>query len=241
MAGYTGGISGASCRRDNTYREKLNMYDIILFDLDGTLTDPGLGITNAVMHALKRYGLAIPPREELYSFIGPPLWEMFQEYCHFSKEEAEQAVEYYREYYRETGIFENRVYDGIRELLIQLQEAGKSIYLATSKPEVFARRILEHFDLAKYFTVITGCELDGHRVKKAEVIEYALEQGKVTDFTKAVMIGDREHDIFGAKQVGIDSIGVLFGYGSEEELKKAGADYIAPDPKTIGEIIMGAS
>lgn len=213
-------------------------YDYLLFDLDGTLTDPAIGITNSVRYALKKYGIEVGDRSELYKFIGPPLWDSFEKYCGFSRAEAQNAVEFYREYFREKGMFENLVYNGIEDLLGLLKANGKILIVATSKPEVFAKQILEHFDIAKYFTYIAGSNLDGTRVKKGEVIRYALESCKVGDLSKAVMIGDREHDIIGAKEAGIDSIGVLFGYGDRNELEKAGADFIADTVADIGRILL---
>ncbi len=208
------------------------MYDIILFDLDGTLTDPGLGITNSVAYALKRYGIEVEDRKSLYSFIGPPLSDSFMKYYGFSEEKAMEAIGVYREYFREKGLYENEVYEGIRELLEKIKSSGRKIVLATSKPEEFSVRILEHFDLTKYFHVVAGASMDEKRNKKGDVIRYAMEKGGFTA-DKAIMIGDREHDIFGAKENGMPSIGVLYGYGSEEELKNAGADYIA---KTVEDI-----
>jgi phosphoglycolate phosphatase len=214
-------------------------YDTILFDLDGTLTDPGIGITNSVMHALNKYGIDVCDRSALYKFIGPPLLESFERYYGFSEAEAKKAVEYYREYFTVTGILENILYDGVDQLLYQLKNSGKTLILATSKPEVFAKRILEHFQLAQYFTYIAGSELDGSRVKKQEVIRYALEHCGVTDPSKAVMIGDREHDIFGAKACGLSAIGVLFGYGGRAELERAGADIIVETVTDIGQVLLG--
>jgi phosphoglycolate phosphatase len=215
-------------------------YKYILFDLDGTLTDPAIGITNSVMHALKKYGIEVSDRSELYKFIGPPLYESFELYYGFSREESKKAVEYYREYFSEKGLLENSVIDGIEELLGMLRNSGKTLIVATSKPVVFARRILEHFGLDKYFEAVYGSELDGTRVKKPEVIEYALQQCNIADRSQAVMVGDREHDVMGAREAGIDSIGVLFGYGSRDELEKAGADYIAATVSDIGRITLGS-
>lgn len=212
------------------------MYDIILFDLDGTLTDPGLGITNSVAYALKRYGIEAENRESLYSFIGPPLKDSFMKYYGFSEEKAMEAIEVYREYFREKGLYENEVYDGIRELLEKIKQSGRRIVLATSKPEEFSIRILEHFDLIKYFHVVAGASMDEKRNKKGDVIRYAMEKGGFTA-EKAIMIGDREHDIFGAKENGLPSIGVLYGYGSEDELRLAGADYIAEGVNDIYGIL----
>ncbi len=215
------------------------MKEYILFDLDGTLTDPGLGITNSVIHALKKFNITPPKNEELYCFIGPPLIDSFMKYYSLTKEEAVKAVEYYREYYVPTGMFENAVYEGIDELLDGLTKSGRKVYLATSKPEVFAVQILEHYNLAKYFTFIGGSTLDETRTNKADVITYVLENAGITDKDKVIMVGDRHHDITGAVKNGLQSIGVLFGYGDEEELRSSGATYIAEDVDTLRKIISG--
>ena len=204
-----------------------NMYDYLLFDLDGTLTDPAEGITNSVIYALKKWGIEVEERSELYCFIGPPLSASFKKYYGFSESDALKCVDYYREYFRDCGIFENKVYDGIPELLEKLKKSGKILILATSKPEVFAKQILDHFDLTQYFDFIAGASMDESRNKKADVIRYALEMAKVTDLSRAVMIGDREQDITGAKLNSLDSLGVLYGYGDREEHLSAGATYIA--------------
>lgn len=211
-------------------------YQYYLFDLDGTLTDSGMGITNSVKHALKKYGIEEQNMEILKKFIGPPLAESFQKYYGFSEEESRRAIGYYREYYQKDGIFENEVYDGIPELLETLKGAGKTLIVATSKPELFAEQILEHFKLAPYFDCIAGASMDESRVDKAEVIAYALKKYGTEAKEGMVMIGDREHDIIGAKKNGLDSIGVLFGYGSREELEKAGADHIVETPGEIAAI-----
>ncbi len=216
----------------------MRKYDVILFDLDGTLTDPGLGITNSVAHALNKYGITVNDRKELYKFIGPPLHESFEKFYGFSRKKAMQAVEYYREYYKVKGIYENSVYDGIENLLVKLKERGKKIVLATSKPEVFAREILRHFSLDKYFFYAAGSNLDGTRTNKAEVIDYALSACEVCDKSTVVMIGDREHDIIGANKNGIESLGVLFGYGNRKELEAAGATYIAERVEDIEKILL---
>lgn len=208
------------------------MYDVILFDLDGTLTDPGLGITNSVAYALERYGIEVENRESLYPFIGPPLADSFMKFYGFDSEKAMDAITVYREYFRDRGIFENEVYEGVRELLENIKASGRKTVLATSKPEEFAVRILEHFDLAKYFDVVAGASMDEKRNKKGDVIKYAMEKGAFRS-ENAVMIGDREHDIFGARENGLDSIGVLYGYGSRQELENAGADYIAESVQDI--------
>lgn len=213
-------------------------YSTFLFDLDGTLTDPGIGITNSVMHALKKYGISVDDRRSLYKFIGPPLSESFSRFYGLSDSEAKKAVDYYREYYRVTGIYENTLYDGIPALLQRLKDKGRQLLVATSKPEVFALEVLEHFKIAHYFDVIGGSELDGRRVNKDEVIRYVLNRSGITDLAGTVMVGDREHDILGAKKTGIDSVGVLFGYGSRDELETAGANYIAETVSGLDDILL---
>ena len=214
------------------------MYQYILFDLDGTLTDPGIGITNSVMYALKKFQIEVEDRTTLFKFIGPPLKASFEKYYGFSKEESELALQYYREYFRPKGLYENQVYKGVRELLTDLKSRNKTLILATSKPEEFAIEILRHFDLYKYFDFVAGATMDSSRVKKADVILYALQSYEVSDLSSAIMIGDREHDILGAKQVGLDSIGVLYGYGDYEELKSAGVTYIVENTEDILKIIL---
>ena len=209
------------------------MYDIILFDLDGTLTDPGIGITNSVAHALAHWGIENTDRTELYKFIGPPLSDSFMRYYGFTEEDAIHAIAVYREYFSVKGLYENEVYPGIPELLESLKAQGKTVVLATSKPEKFAVEILRHFGLYDYFDIIAGASMDESRNKKADVIAYAISQMKNPDLSRMIMIGDREHDILGAKQIGIDSIGVLYGYGDRAEHEKAGATYIAEKVKDI--------
>lgn len=185
---------------------------------------------------MRRYHIEEQDEETLRKFIGPPLAESFQRYYGLSAEEAKRAIEYYREYYTAGGMFENKVYEGIPELLEGLKAAGKTLIVATSKPELFAEQILEHFDLARYFDCIAGASMDEVRVNKDEIIDYALDKCGIKDKRQMVMIGDREHDIFGAKRNGLASIGVLFGFGSREELESAGADYIVETPEEIAEI-----
>lgn len=213
------------------------MYKYILFDLDGTLTDPGIGITNSVMYALEKFGIEVSDRASLYKFIGPPLLDSFQNYYGFTKEESELALKYYREYFKPHGLYENEVYNGVEDLLKNLKAKGKTIIVATSKPEEFAVEILKHFNLYQYFDFVGGASMDEKRVKKADVIAYALEKCNVVDLSSVVMIGDREHDVYGAKQIGVDSIGVLYGYGDYEELQKAGADHIVSTPEEILSVI----
>ena len=215
------------------------MYNYILFDLDGTLTDPGLGITNSVMYALKKFNIDVEERASLYKFIGPPLMDSFKMFYGFSEEDSELGVKYYREYFKERGLYENEVYDGIEELLKALKDQNKSLIIATSKPEEFAVEIVKHFHLDQYFDFVAGATMDSSRSKKADVIEYAIKNCNITDLSSAIMIGDREHDILGAKQVGLDSIGVLFGYGNYAELEAAGATHIVEKPADILQIVAG--
>ena len=213
-------------------------YQYILFDLDGTLTDPGTGIINSVLHALRYFGIEGDP-EFLRRFIGPPLIDSFMKYYGFDEKKARAAVEYYREYYREEGIFENLLYPGIPELLQTLTDQGKQLALATSKPTTFARRILTHFQIDHYFAeeLIIGSFLDGRRTAKAEVIAAALAL-LPPEKEQAVMVGDRKFDIEGAQANGIASIGVTYGYGELAEIELAGPTHIAHtvlDIKTLLE------
>lgn len=209
-------------------------YKYVIFDLDGTVTDSAIGITNSVAYALKRWNIEVEDKSELNCFVGPPLAQSFEKYYGFSKEQALEAVEEYRVYYRDRGIFENLVYPGIPELLAELRARGKKVVLATSKPEYFAKQILDHFDLAKYFDFAAGATMDSSRTKKGLVIKYALSELGVTDMSECVMVGDRDQDVNGARENGIDCIGVLYGYGGIEELTSAGAAYIA---ETVEDIL----
>lgn len=213
------------------------MYGVVLFDLDGTLTDPGIGITNSVAYALRKWGIEPPPRTELFKFIGPPLADSFSKFYGFSPEDAEKSVEYYREYFRDRGLYENEIYPGAEAMLKALKAGGRKVVLATSKPEEFAKRILEYFHIDGYFDFVAGASMDSSRNKKGDVIAYALRDAKITDLKNVVMVGDREHDILGARENGLDCIGVLFGYGSREELKAAGATHIAEKMEDILKII----
>ena len=210
----------------------------ILFDLDGTLTDPMVGITKSVQYALKHYGIEEPDLEKLTPFIGPPLKDSFMKYYGFSEEQAVQAIGCYREYFAVTGIFENQVYEGIPKMLKTLKTAGKKLFVATSKPEEFAIQILEHFHLQTYFDFVGGASMDEARVKKEEVIAYVMKTVGMTDVREAVMVGDREHDILGAKNHGMDSVGVLFGYGSRQELTNAGATHLVESVQALEALLL---
>lgn len=211
------------------------MSQVILFNLDGTLTESGEGIINCVQYALEKLGKKEEHPENLQCFIGPPLKEQFMKYAGLSEEEGEKAVVYYRERYTTTGIFENRLYPKIPELLELLKINNKILAVASSKPEVYVKQILEHFQIADYFTVIVGSELDGRRTEKAEVIEEALRRMHLEEERdKVLMVGDRSHDVQGAISCGLQCIGVAYGYGSREELEKAGAVYIADSVEDLG-------
>lgn len=209
----------------------------LLFDLDGTLTDPGEGITNSVMYALKKFGIKVEDRRELYPYIGPPLTDSFMRYHGLSPLQAEQALGYYREYFSVNGMFENIPYEGISALLEDLQKQGYTLLVATSKPEEFTVQILQHFSLDRYFAFVAGNTLDESRPTKASVIAYLRDKFPDIGAENALMIGDRKYDIEGAKQHGLSSVGVLYGYGSREELEQAGATALAGDlDELAGEI-----
>lgn len=212
-------------------------FQALLFDLDGTLTDPFEGITNSIVYALCKFGIKVEDKRPLAAFIGPPLVQSFCEFCGFSRNDALKAVEYYREYFAEKGIFENTVYDGVLPMLKALKSRGNRLYVATSKPEVFAGRIVRHFGMTGFFDGVAGATLDTTRNEKADVIAYALRTYAIAA-DSALMIGDRMHDILGAKANGLRSMGVLYGYGSKEELCKAGADMIADSPQRIIELLL---
>jgi phosphoglycolate phosphatase len=206
--------------------------DPILFDLDGTLTESGPGIMSSVRYALAKMGEPALDDEQLRRFIGPPLLDSFRDFCGFDPAEVAVAIAAYREYYATDGQYENSVYDGIPELLAGLRTAGRTLAVATSKAEVYAASILEHFALTEYFSTIVGSELDGRRTAKSDIITEALDRlGRPASGT--VMIGDRSHDVRGAVTVGVGSIGVLWGYGDDAELTAAGADALAATPAEL--------
>lgn len=211
-----------------------------IFDLDGTITDSCPGILNAIRYALQKHGMKEPSQQIMRSFIGPPLCRHFQEVFGLTDEEGAEMVSSYREYYAVKGIFENSVYPGVEELLEKLKDAGVKVLMATSKPEKYALMIAEHFGFAQYFDFIGGSCMDGSRTDKNEVIEYVLRKAHISERERnqVVMIGDRYHDIQGARAAGIHSIGVLYGYGSRDELEKAGAERIAENPENIKKIIL---
>ena len=216
------------------------MFDFILFDLDGTLTDPKVGITTCVQHALKHFGIEEPDNDKLTPFIGPPLLDSFAKYYGMGEADCQRALHEYRVYFRERGMFENALYPQTVWLLQQLCAAGKHLVLATSKPEEFAEQILAHFDLRQYFDCVAGASMDETRSKKSDVIAYALQKTGITA-QSAVMVGDRLHDVEGAAKHGLPSVGVLWGYGDEEELRRAGANRIARDMKQLLTILTAPS
>ncbi len=198
------------------------MYRAILFDLDGTLTQSGEGITKSVQYALEKLGKPEPDLKKLEVFVGPPLLQQFMKYAGLDEETAVKAVEYYRERYTDVGIFENRPYPGVEEMLEGLKRKGYILAVASSKPERFVRRILDHFHLTGYFQEIVGSEMNGGRTSKAEVIEEALSRLHMSGCRKdVIMVGDKEHDVLGAREAGISCVAVSYGYGTEEELKNA--------------------
>ncbi|AQR95037.1 HAD family hydrolase [Clostridium saccharoperbutylacetonicum] len=215
-----------------------NKFEYILFDLDGTITDSGEGITKSVQYALKAFGIEVENIKELNKFIGPPLKDSFKRFYNFEDEKAELGLRKYREYYADKGIYENSLYDGIVEVLDKLKENNKKIILATSKPEVYAKEILKYFKIDEYFTFVGGADFEETRVSKGDVIKYALKEAQVSDLSKTIMIGDREHDIIGAKENNIKSIGVLYGYGDVIELTQARADHIIKNVDELIDIIL---
>ena len=206
--------------------------DAIYFDLDGTLTDPKPGITRSIQYALQRLDHpTMPTEDELTWCIGPPLRASFVRLLG-AETSADLAVSYYRERFSDIGLYENGVYDGIGEVLTSLCASGHRLFVATSKPHVFAERIIDHFGLRDHFERVFGSELDGTRVDKSHLLEYALKQASV-DQSKTLMIGDRSHDMVGAKNNGMKGIGVLYGYGSRDELLEAGAQHVCATPGAI--------
>jgi len=213
-------------------------YKNLLWDLDGTLTDPAVGITTAAQQALRRCGIEAADRTELTDFIGPPLTEAFREMYGFTEERAREACGYFREYYNVKGLYENRMYEGIDRLLDSLAAEGMNLYVATSKPSPIAQMVLEHFDLARRFLFIGSDTADHRRPDKAAVIKYVMRENGIGQ-EGTVMIGDRKHDIIGARSTGIDSIGVLYGYGSREELESHGATHVSATVEELGRLLLG--
>ncbi|MGD8191898.1 HAD family hydrolase [Brevibacillus ginsengisoli] len=198
----------------------MNNYKVVLFDLDGTLTDPKIGITKSVQYALEKMGIVESDLDKLEPFIGPPLHESFAEFYSFDEEQTKLAIEFYRERYKDKGMFENVLYQGIPQLLEELKKQQKVLIVATSKLTVFSEKILQHFNIDQYFDLIVGSNLDGTRASKTEIIQHILNEMKDYERQDFIMIGDRKYDIIGANNTGIDSIGVTYGYGSMDELRQ---------------------
>ncbi|HEX8036510.1 MAG TPA: HAD family hydrolase [Ktedonobacterales bacterium] len=218
--------------------ETAHKYELILFDLDGTLTDPKPGITRAVQYALARYDISVADLDSLTPFIGPPLHHSFARYYGFDARQAREAVTFYREYFTDTGIYENSVYPGIPQLLERLSTAERRLIVATSKPTIYAQRIIEHFQMHAYFTDVVGSDLNLTRTDKAEIIADILTAYPDVAREAIVMIGDREHDIIGARAHDLDAIGVTYGYGSLAELQAAGATSIAGSVTELASLLI---
>ncbi|MBO4411816.1 MAG: HAD-IA family hydrolase [Lachnospiraceae bacterium] len=212
------------------------MAQYCLFDLDGTLTDSGLGITGSAQYALRQIGIDVPNRSDLNFCVGPPLLEVLTGHFGVDPETAEFAYKAYRAHYREYGLFENEVYPGIPELLETLKARGKTLVVATSKPTEVARIILEHFGLLQYFDAVYGSE-PPVRYAKPDVLRYAMEMMNAEDLSEIMMIGDRKYDVEGARAVGVQCIGVTYGYGSREELIEAGADIVVDTPAEVADYV----
>lgn len=214
-------------------------WDVVLFDLDGTLTDSGLGVGNGVLYALEQLGKPEPEPALLRKYLGPPLWISFRDYAGLDEAETKLAVEHYRKYYDETGAYENKVYEGIPELLTELNRQEKRLAVATSKVDYAAVNILRHFNLDHHFEVIAGGDEHGHaRGTKALVIEHALNELRMCDGTSVVMIGDREHDVHGAAEHKIPAIGVTWGYAADGELAHAGAIEVVGSVDQLSELLL---
>ncbi len=218
------------------------MYNYILFDLDGTLTDPKEGITKCVQYALAACGIDEPDLDNLLSFIGPPLVDEFMRVYGFSREKAEFALAKYRERFPVKGLYENKIYPGAAQMLATLKQSGRKIALATSKPQPYAEKILENFKIKDYFDVIVGATFDSKRNDKADVVAEVLKQFGITDADKAsvIMVGDRKHDVLGASKNGIKTVGIRLGYAELGELEEAGAIYIAEDIADLENYLLNA-
>ncbi|MBQ8960622.1 MAG: HAD-IA family hydrolase [Ruminococcus sp.] len=213
----------------------MSRYRVLLFDLDGTLTDSAPGIVNCARYALAEMGL--PEPEDLMCFVGPPLYVSFPKFCGLDEAQTKEAIRLYRERYATIGLFENGVYPGIPEMLMRLKNSGKRLFAATSKPEKFARQIMDRYGLSQFFEFIGGAALDGSRDDKNDVIDYVLETAGITDRSQVIMIGDREQDVLGAEKCGIPCMGVLWGYGSREEL--SASSLLAETPSEAADILLG--
>lgn len=215
-------------------------YKVILFDLDGTISDPKTGITRSVQYALQKMNSVVPDVDDLEGFIGPPLQVSFADYFKFDENQTNKAIEFYRERFKEKGMYENELYSNVPLLLHSLKEQGLNLVVATSKPTVFAEQILKHFEIDHYFDLVVGSNLDGTRTSKTEIIQYILDAYKPYKLEDFIMIGDRKHDIEGANNNGIVSIGVTYGYGTFEELSNSKPTYIVESVEQLKGILMGS-
>lgn len=198
------------------------MYKAFFFDLDGTLTESGEGITKSVQYALEKIGKPEEDLEKLKVFVGPPLMEQFMKYAGVDEATGRKAVEFYRERYEVKGIYENHPYESVEEMLQELKRKGYILAVASSKPEYYVTQILDYFKLSSYFDVVVGSEMNGARTSKSEVIEEALKRINMSDKRNEVlMVGDKEHDVLGARAAGLDCVAVAYGYGTQEELTEA--------------------
>jgi len=214
-------------------------YDAVLFDFDGTVADTGEGIFNGVYHVLASKGIEPPEPEKMRYFIGPPLHDSFKTVLGFDDEACDAAIIKYREYYSVKGIFELTMYDGMEELFRKLKAENIKVGIASSKPEVFLQRIAENLKMTELFDVICGSDFSYIHTDKKKIIQRAIESLHLPAGAKVLMVGDRSFDIKGAKGAGVDSAGVLFGYGSRKEFEEAGADYIVADTDELFEVITG--
>ena len=217
----------------------MSQYKVILFDLDGTISDPKVGITKSVQYALKKMNIDEPDLDKLECFIGPPIQASFPEIYHFNDSETQMAVDFYRERFKEKGMFENELYAQIPDLLQALHDQKLILTVATSKLTEFAEQILQYFNIRQFFELVVGSNLDGTRTSKTEIIEYILQQYPNHKLDEFMMIGDRKHDIIGANNTGIDSIGVTYGYGSLEELTQSNPTYIVDNIDELKGLLMG--
>lgn len=212
-------------------------YTHLFLDLDGTLSDSALGIVRSAQYALEAFGIHVDNLDDLLCFVGPPLEESFQEFYHLTPSQADEAVKVYRRRYEKIGVYENALYPGIPQFLDKARQAGKVLMVATSKPQRMADLVLSHFGIADRFAFVGGRE-DSSRRTKEEVIRYVMKENGLTRTEDIVMIGDRKHDVLGAKAVGLDSVGVLYGYGSRDEFQAAGATYIVDTLKELEELLL---
>lgn len=216
----------------------MHKYKIILFDLDGTLTDPKVGITKSVQYALLKMGIVEPDLDKLESFIGPPLQDSFADEYNFDEVLTQKAIEFYRDRFKEKGMFENKVYTRIPELLKSLKKLGFTLVVATSKLTVFSEEILKYFALDHYFDLVIGSNLDGTRTAKTDIIQYIIDSYSEYELSDFIMIGDRKYDIIGANNTGIDSIAVTYGYGSIDELNQVNPTHIVNTVEELGSLLV---